>query len=300
MFRSHEQTLRSIPAFDFENARPDDEETSISQPSSVNVKYAPLPYLQHDCPARRRILIGCLLCIIVFTSGCSTSAKDPELRILFLGNSYTFVNNLPRALTELARSGGHEIGTEMSAVGGWTLAQHAQSQETLQRINGAKFDLVVLQEQSQIPADVQSRTAVMFPAVRTLVQQIRSAGAKPVLFATWTHRDGWPEKHIYGYESMQTEITAGYQEIAHELGVAVVPVGEAWRRAASGLAAEQLWQSDGSHPVEGGTYLAACVFYASLFHESPEGLSYQGALSDDLARTLQSVARQVVLSDSSR
>jgi hypothetical protein len=56
-----------------------------------------------------------------------------------------------------------------------------------------------------------------------------------------------------------------------------------------------LWQSDGSHPNEAGTYLAACVFYATLFQQSPEGLSFRGSLAQDTAQTLQSLAAETLM-----
>jgi hypothetical protein len=58
-----------------------------------------------------------------------------------------------------------------------------------------------------------------------------------------------------------------------------------------------LWQEDGSHPTQTGTYLAACVFYAVIFHESPEGLTYTGRLPKEVALELQTIAANSVLSN---
>jgi hypothetical protein len=72
-------------------------------------------------------------------------------------------------------------------------------------------------------------------------------------------------------------------------------VGYAWfvvRQQDPGI---ELWQSDQSHPSQAGTYLAACVFYATLFDQSPVGLSYHGGLSDGDAHALQSAAGSSVL-----
>jgi len=56
-----------------------------------------------------------------------------------------------------------------------------------------------------------------------------------------------------------------------------------------------LWQDDGSHPNEQGTYLAACVFYAVIFQKSPEGLSFTAQVPSETAGTLQKIAAQTVL-----
>jgi hypothetical protein len=84
--------------------------------------------------------------------------------------------------------------------------------------------------------------------------------------------------------------------------VPVAPVGYAWfvvRRAHPEIG---LWQDDGSHttaagtyPTAAGTYLAACVFYAAIFRQSPEGLTFEGGLADAQARVLQAEAGQSVL-----
>jgi hypothetical protein len=248
----------------------------------------------------RRFLPACMLllvcCACAPASRCDRS-RDPRacLRVLFIGNSYTFVNDLPATLAELARAGGRSLETGMLANGGWTLAQHAAAPATLEQLAAQRWDYVVLQEQSQTPAVQRLRAAGMYPAVRSLVERIRQAQATPLLFQTWAHRGGWPEMGLPTYASMQAQISAGYRGIASELKVQVVPAGEAWASALGRDPGAELWQPDGSHPAEQGTYLAACVFYAALFGESPEGLAYHGNLSQESAQQLQTVAADTVL-----
>jgi hypothetical protein len=223
-------------------------------------------------------------------------------RILFIGNSYTSVNNLPAMFVKLSRAGGHKVEVGVAAPGGWTLSQHANSSETLEKIKSSKWDFVVLQEQSQIPSIEQSRTVSMYPAARLLVHQIEEAGAAPLLFLTWAHRNGWSENSLQGdemlakaCESMQFQIDRGYLEIARELNVGVAPVGYAWLVARRQNPQLELWQDDGSHPSAQGTYLAACVFYAAIFRQSPEGLTYRAYLPNETAAILQAVAATIVL-----
>ena len=134
-----------------------------------------------------------------------------------------------------------------------------------------------------------------FNAVFIRAPKIREAGANPVLFITWAHRDGWPENGMPSYESMQTAINNGYQAIGHELNVRMAPVGFAWWTTRRQNPQLNLWQDDGSHPTELGTYLAACVFYAAIYRESPEGLSYISSLSKGDAQALQKIAADTVL-----
>src|SRR5262249_37722255 len=146
-------------------------------------------------------------------------------------NSYISVNNLPTIFSELAKSGGHPIETGMSAPGGWTLANHAASSDTINLLESSKWNYVVLQEQSQIPAVSDARLQQMYPAARTLISKIREVNAVPILFITWAHRDGWPEGGFNNYESMQANINQGYWLIAQEQNVITAPAGIAWSNA---------------------------------------------------------------------
>lgn len=239
--------------------------------------------------------------LLIALSGCSAKPRCSDLpdqpctRLLFIGNSYTYVNDLPGMFAQLAGSGGHPVETRTLAEGGWTLADHVNDKNTLPAIQSGKWDYVVLQEQSEIPAVNSSRVAGMYPAARTLVQWITENGETPMFFMTWAHQGGDPQYGLNDFDSMQNQTVVGYMTIAHELRVPVAPAGYAWWTARKQYPDIVLWQSDGSHPDMSGTYLAACVFYAAIFHQSPEGLRYTAQIPAKTAQTLQSVAAGVVL-----
>jgi hypothetical protein len=242
--------------------------------------------------------IGLGFLTLELNAGCPDPGHAPTCtRVLFVGNSYTSVNDLPSMFAKLARSGGQRVEVGTAAENGWTLADHAGSSATAAKLASATWDIVVLQEQSQLPSVEQFRQAQMYPAARQLIQAIRSQGAQPMLFLTWARRDGWPENGMPNYRSMQSAIDTGYLTIAHEQQAAVAPVGEAWSMLVGAEGAPALWQQDGSHPTEAGTYLATCVFYAAIFHESPKGLRYHAGLSADDAAKIQDVAATTVLGD---
>jgi hypothetical protein len=73
-------------------------------------------------------------------------------RVLFLGNSYTYVNDLPITFARLAQSGGHSVEVGMVANGGETLSQHAAAADDAGKISSQRWSYVVLQEQSDTPA----------------------------------------------------------------------------------------------------------------------------------------------------
>ncbi len=232
--------------------------------------------------------------------GCLTSQRTGDCtRVLFLGNSYTSVNDLPVTFANLAWSGGHRVETAMQAPGGWGLSDHALSQDTPPELASKLWDIVVLQEQSQIPSVESFRQSQMYPAARDLVGMIRAANAKPIFFVTWARQGGWPEYRMPDYASMQSSIDDGYTFIARELQAALAPVGLAWMARLTESLDPDLWQDDGSHPSIAGTYLAACVFYARIFGQSPVGLTFSSGLDAKVASQLQQVAFTTVLNDPS-
>jgi hypothetical protein len=135
----------------------------------------------------------------------------------------------------------------------------------------------------------------MYPSARTLVHQIKGAGATPIFFLTWAHREGLPDFGLQDFQTMQFQIDIGYMRIAQELSAPLAPVGYAWLLALGQNSKMDLWQPDGSHPSVQGTYLAACVFYAVIFRQSPKGLTYQAGLTTETATFLQQIAGTTVL-----
>jgi hypothetical protein len=245
-------------------------------------------------------LFGFGLASLLENNCTNLSGKDICRHVLFVGNSYTYVNDLPGEFVKLARSGGHPVQAEMAAEGGWRLADHVGSEATLAKIRLRVWDDVVLQEQSQGPASPSFRSTTMYPAAEKLIHEVTAAGGKPLLFLTWAHKNGWPENNLPGFDAMQGNITQGYLQLGMNQNIAVVPVGPAWStvyRQNPGLA---LWQDDGSHPSPAGTYLAACVFYAALFDQSPAGLTYLAGLPEETALKLQTIAGETVLNNPSQ
>jgi hypothetical protein len=139
----------------------------------------------------------------------------------------------------------------------------------------------VLQEQSTLPVKNARR---MHENVRLFDGAIRAAGAKTVLYMTWARQNA-PES--------QQAITEAYAGIGRELGATVVPVGKAWERFLRKHDRPVLHDKDQSHPTPAGSYLAACVFLAVLFEESPVGIGGElaGLSENDLA-LLQKAAWQ--------
>lgn len=216
------------------------------------------------------------------------STTDP-LRILFIGNSYTYYNDLPGTVRRLAasRQPAIEVIDAMVTRPGYSLDLHWRDEQVKNTIgsgtaiDGEAWDLVVIQEQSQAPLNKQQR---MLDHARLLATKARSVGARPVLYMTWA-----PLRRPAMIEILAT----AYEDVGKAIEAPVAPVGRAWQRAIEQRPDLRLHSPDGSHPAPTGTYLAACVLYATLTGEDPRGLSPLD-LDAETATFLQQVAWRTV------
>ena len=181
--------------------------------------------------------------------------------MLFIGNSLTFYNGgVDAVLQALARANGRNLECSASTSGGKTLEWHWEEGDARAAIARGGWDYVVLQELSTRPiADAPA----MHKYARLFDGEIKSAGAKTVFYMTWA-RFHEPEK--------QRAITRAYETIGKELNALVARVGPAWERVLEQRPGLKLHAEDRIHPTPAGTYLAACVFYATITGDSPEGL----------------------------
>jgi hypothetical protein len=191
-------------------------------------------------------------------------AKTRKPSVLFVGNSYSFV--APKAFRTYASNRGRELRVDQVTHGGWTLAQHAASEETLKKIREGGWDVVVFQEQSRIPSlPASRRESMMTPALRKLAQEVRRHGAVPVLYQTWGWRDGDKALPKDDFHSMSGRLRDGYLAAGRAENIAIVPVGDVWQSEFSAGKADKLFQKDGSHPSAYGNEVTAKAFYETLF-----------------------------------
>jgi len=203
----------------------------------------------------------------------------PTIKVLFIGNSFTQRNNLPGLLADMAGARDVCVQHDLISVGGASLRTHWNAGRAAQAIGDDVYDYVVLQEQSTLPVKNAKRMA---ENIRLFDECIKRAGSRTVLYMTWARQHA-PES--------QQAIREAYSAIGEETGAIVVPVGLVWQKFSTKHERPLLYDRDQSHPSITGSYLAACVFLASLFNINPVGIEAGATALDQSCQTaLQSAA----------
>eukprot|EP00548_Thalassiothrix_antarctica_P018393 CAMPEP_0194195314 /NCGR_PEP_ID=MMETSP0154-20130528/76067_1 /TAXON_ID=1049557 /ORGANISM="Thalassiothrix antarctica, Strain L6-D1" /LENGTH=282 /DNA_ID=CAMNT_0038919833 /DNA_START=1125 /DNA_END=1973 /DNA_ORIENTATION=- len=234
-----------------------------------------------------------------------TPSGDAEsLSILFLGNSYTFYNNLPVLVAGFgAAANSPKLLISFNSVtpGGSSLWSKSSMPEVRDLLTSQSWDIVVLQDQSLTPAasnptDYERALDSLEEFYAPLIMQ---ANAKALLYQTWGRRDG--DSQLGSFLEMSQETATGYRNYAEilqaQLGnraVDISQVGAAFEvihDTSTSSNFRNLYDPDGSHPSLEGSYLAAACFYTTITGTDPRGVPYRpSGLTDSDVERLQTAA----------
>lgn len=194
-----------------------------------------------------------LLAVSSCASVCLTAQAD-TVRVLFVGNSFTYFYNLPQMVSAMGETQGVPLFTRQSTVGGSDLEQHWKGEKgtnTMAILAGGTWDYVVLNNHSRSAIDTPES---FMQYGKLFADRIREAGAKPIFMMTWAY-DSNP--------LMQSEITRMYETLAADAGAVFVPGGPLFAGARKWRPDLDLFFDD-KHPSYNGTYLLALAFYKHL------------------------------------
>ena len=242
--------------------------------------------------------------ILLFLGLLSISgfAQTEGKKVLFLGNSYTFSNNLPDLFKNLSNAAGDTITAGFNTPGGYTLQGHSTNQMSQDMINQGDWDFVVLQEQSQLPSFPLSQVQTQcFPYAAKLDTMINAVNpcTETVFFMTWGRENGdagncpnWPP--VCTYQGMDSLLYDRYMQMAEDNNAIVSPVGAVWRFIRTNMSSINLYDQDGSHPSAAGSYAAACAFYSIIHRKNPVNVPYDFTLNVLEAYQIRQAAKLVV------
>jgi hypothetical protein len=264
----------------------------------------------------RRLLVGASTALALLAGGvvmgCGITGpdddahrepKEGEITVLFIGSSYLEFNDVPKRFQELARQAGREVFVKRHTRLGQPLAFHASDAAATIVLRERDWDYVVLQGGAHRVAYPRGAEYPVRPALRELRRKATedSPNTQVVWMLPWAYEDGmtWVEGRDEDYAQMQLDIQAKVLEWAEEEDLGIAPVGMAFYEILTewnpGL--HFLHESDWNHASEAGSFLAAAVFYSTIFVDSSLDVPYRWKIEAGLAEDLREVASRVTLDD---
>ena len=252
-----------------------------------------------------------LLAAVIALTGASqkAEAKKPaepvdSVKVLFIGNSFTFYNDMPKMVDSLARKQKwikNPLAIESVVKGGQRLSGHLADKRLYKALDKGDWDFVVVREQSSEPAlstaDVIEK---VYPNAQRLDSLIKATNpkAKVVYYMTWGHKYGFREDMpdypmINTYEGMQERLITTYLEMTYANDGICAPVGMAWRTVRHERPNLILYKDDSYHPSKLGSYLAANVIFTTMFLK-PYQSGYYAGYKPEVAEYIQQVAQKTV------
>lgn len=250
-------------------------------------------------------LIGLLFagCVLVFLYSGNSQApytseqpvplegNFPEKRILFVGNSYTFFNDMPIMVQNMLNTrGGRRFNyrADMIVRNAAHIVDYLQERTVLTQLANVKYDYVVLQEQSTVPF-FTDEAAVSQAALGTLIQQIRQRGVPVALFSTWARKPGNEFYSATLYSNfarprdavgMSATLHNFYKNIAARYGADYIPLAAYWLVVLKNHPEMEMYIADGSHPSKAGSYLMALSAYRCIAGSVPEDVWHPSGVSE--------------------
>ncbi len=202
------------------------------------------------------------------TSDASRTAMSDPGRVLLLGNSLTYFNNLPTMLTAIAAQAGKTLRVDSIALPNASLQEHFRSTEVREALAGGGYQWVILQ---QGPSSLPESQIHLRRWTQRLDRLIREVGARPALYMVWPDAN-----HSGSFDSVRRS----YSNASLKVDGMFIPAGEGWRAGWRLNPALALYGSDGFHPSPLGSYSAALSLFAGLYQQSPLGLPAQLKLAN--------------------
>ena len=220
-----------------------------------------------------------------------------SVSVLFVGNSLTYVNDLPNVFKKFAAESSLHVDVEVRSItpGGATFYDHWKRGQAVTALREQHPNFLILQGQSVEPLFASENFCYYARLFKTEADQVQT---RTVLFSTWARpaSDSFYKDAASGGSptQMQTRLNSAYASLAQNIEATLAPVGPGFERA--GHNAPTIALLDGTqHPSPAGTYLAAAILFRTIFNASAVGSTYSGALPQTTAHTLQRIADAVPL-----
>ena len=200
---------------------------------------------------------------LLVPGGAGGGAATP-VRILFVGNSLTAVNDLPAMVAALGARTGTPIVYEARTPGGYALEDHWKLTNAADEIAAGGWDWVILQ---QGPTSLPDSARDLQLYAGLFADAIRAAGGRPAIYMVW------PERYRL---AVFDAVIANHIAAARATRSVILPAGLGWWKALQTAPRFPLYGRDGFHPTRLGSYLTAITIYARISGRTPVGLPRLG------------------------
>lgn len=237
--------------------------------------------------------------LAILAAFCLTAyAQNDTLKVLCIGNSFTYFSDAPAMLKNIAESQSHTIIMTSATIGGYSMYRHLHDLNTIRVVEIPGYDCVFLQDQSQAHArfaDNPKRWHYILDDTRELAERIRmySADARIWLESTWAY-SGVEYGGFGNMEHFDNLLRKGTAMIAKQCKLQISPIGKAFAIVRRDRPDINLYFEDLKHQSAYGTYLKSCINYLLIYKTPFHGEVYVGDLDAEKCQFLQSVAMQVV------
>ena len=218
--------------------------------------------------------------------------KNEQINILFLGNSFTYYNDMPTMLEQLGIMNGYQVHVEQLTYGGYSLFQFINEVEVASKVKQLfrekHWDYVILQDQSSKPLYDKLE---LISSIASLDKMIKQQDGKTILYSTWSYRDdsAMLQSTTLTYDDFYNVLTKGYEEAGELVHAVVAPVGTVFHKLTKEYSEIDLIIEDDFHPNIKGSFVAAYVFYSLIF-----GNDNSSYIPDDLNEKDAEILRKVV------
>jgi hypothetical protein len=223
-------------------------------------------------------------------------AQSEPLKILFIGNSYTHMNNMPGMFEKISKHAGMNVIVEKSALSGASFHVHSQRKDMFEAINKRNWDFIVLQGYSrELTYDPSHLDSATVPYLNQIIDTIykKNACTNLLFYMTWGYEDGFQEREeVNSFEKMAAKIDTGYRYLGNMYDVPIVPVGMVWKKVKESGAMD-LYDADRAHPSKHGSFLIASTFFEAIFGISSK--ADVGIIQESEARKVRESVSEVLI-----
>jgi hypothetical protein len=243
------------------------------------------------------------IAFLVFLTGVIASAiAQQSVKVLFIGNSFTYVHDLPGTFKALANAGGKTVYVDDYTVGGAQFAGTsglANTAAVYTLMRSQAWDYVVLQDNQGAFAGYQNQvTSANMLANLRLRDSVRAQHpcARVIWFTGWGPKDG-----VFTGDNTTLElnrIDSNYQYMQNLYPAKkeiMAPFGKAWIASMAGQPSTNLYETDDCHPGMAGQLLNASVLYTTIFKQDPSNINYTAGLSSASASFLRTTGYHTVI-----